>query len=368
LSVVEESMRAARFTLLIPLSLACFFSGATGSGSTAAGGKVFTFSPVLTYSPETGVGGGVVALLAPPPRYPGLAGGGSRFRASLFFTSEEQYSAELSAGVPLGRRGYRFAGNVGYRKWPFDYYGIGNDAGREPVAEVLQESVYTTLSAGRSIGDGVSLWMNYRLSGDGIDWPGGAPPPGETVPGSQGGLLSGLGLSLFWDKRDSASFPRSGHTFQAVTFAHGELLGSEYTFSRLSVDARKYAPLFRSQALAFQLYGAFSGGDPPFYEMPRLGGPNLLRGYYEGRFRDRQLVAFQAEYRAPLISWLGVVVFAGTGVVANTPSELELRELKYSYGFGFRLGLGKTSRVPLRLDFGFGEDSQGIYLTLFEAF
>jgi outer membrane protein assembly factor BamA len=228
--------------------------------------------------------------------------------------------------------------------------------------------LYTTLSSGRGVGNRVFLWLSYRFTADGIDLKEGGTPSGETVPGSEGGNLSGIGLSLFWDMRDSPLFPRAGHALRIASFAYGELLGSEYTFSVLTVDARKYLPLFRSQALAFQLYGGFSGGNPPFYEMPRLGGANLLRGYYEGRFRDRQLFALQAEYRVPLIWRVGAAVFAGTGAVANTISGFEFRELKYSYGFGFRLGLGNKSKVPLRLDFGFGEDSKGVYLTLFEAF
>jgi outer membrane protein assembly factor BamA len=368
LSVVEASMRVARFAVLLPVSIVFFLNGAIGAGSTAAGGKVFTFSPVFSYSPETGAAGGVVALVAVPARNEGLAGGGCRFRASLLYTSEEQSVAELSAGLPLGRKGFRFAGNVGYRKYPFDFYGIGNDTGSEPVERVIQESAYATLSAGRSIGEGVSLWLRYRFAEDGIDWPGGGPPGAQPVPVARGGLLSGIGFSIFWDARDAVFFPRSGHAFQATAFAYGKLLGSEHAFTRLTIDLRKYAPVFRSQALAFQLFGSFSGGAPPFYELPRLGGPNLLRGYYEGRYSDRQLMALQAEYRVPLILRFGAAVFAGAGDVADTLSGFELRELKYSYGFGLRFALGRSSRVPVRLDFGFGEGSKGVYLSVLEAF
>jgi outer membrane protein assembly factor BamA len=334
----------------------------------APGGKLFTLSPVFSYSPETGAAGGVVALVALPARSEGLTGGGYRIRVSLLYTSEEQSVAEVSTGTPLGRKGCRFAGTVGYRRYPFDFYGIGDDTGGEPVERVVQESAYAALSAGRGVGKGVSLWVRYRFAADGIYWPGGGPPGGQPVPGAGGGLLSGIGFSLLWDGRDAVFFPRSGHAFQATTFAYGKLLGGEHTFTRLSIDLRKYVPVFRSQALAFQLYGGFSGGDPPFYELPRLGGPHLLRGYYEGRFSDRHLMALQAEYRAPLTVRFGAAVFAGAGGVADTLSGFELRELKYSYGFGLRFAVGGSSRVPLRLDFGFGEGSKGVYLSMLEAF
>jgi hypothetical protein len=42
-----------------------------------------------------------------------------------------------------------------------------------------------------------------------------------------------------------------------------------------------------------------------------------MRGYYEGRFRERQLYAVQAEYRAHLFWRVGAVGFASLGGVAR---------------------------------------------------
>ena len=58
-----------------------------------------------------------------------------------------------------------------------------------------------------------------------------------------------------------------------------------------------------------QFLGQFQTGDVPFRELAGLGAnlggtlynnANLLRGIYEQRFRDRQMIMFQAEIRHKL--------------------------------------------------------------------
>jgi hypothetical protein len=94
-----------------------------------------------------------------------------------------------------------------------------------------------------------------------------------------------------------------------------------------------------------------------------------MRGYYLGRFRDRNMIAVQAEYRIVPIWWrLGAVVFGGFGDVADEPGDFALGDLKYSIGGGFRFLLIPAERIALRADFGFGDGDSGFYITLGEAF
>ena len=66
----------------------------------------------------------------------------------------------------------------------------------------------------------------------------------------------------------------------------------------------------RSEALA-----RIAGGQTPFYRLPALGGQNMLRGYYEGRYRDELYLASQVEYRTRLWRRIGAVAFAALGDV-----------------------------------------------------
>ena len=94
-----------------------------------------------------------------------------------------------------------------------------------------------------------------------------------------------------------------------------------------------------------------------------------MRGYYDGRFRDKNQVVLQAEYRVPLFWRLGMVAFGGFGTVSNNFSDLDIQYLKYSSGLGLRVALNKSEKLNLRLDYGIGQGkAKGFYFQLGEAF
>jgi outer membrane protein assembly factor BamA len=103
--------------------------------------------------------------------------------------------------------------------------------------------------------------------------------------------------------------------------------------------------------------------------MAALGGSTSMRGYYDGRYRDRSQVVFQAEYRFPLIGRLGGAAFLSYGDVSPRLSQFDLLRFKYSYGTGLRFRVNPRERLNLRIDYGWGKGkSQGLYFTLGEAF
>jgi len=103
--------------------------------------------------------------------------------------------------------------------------------------------------------------------------------------------------------------------------------------------------------------------------MGLLGGAASMRGYYLGRYRDKDMITLQAEYRWVPVLWrLGLAAFAGLSDVAPTLGGFDLGNFKYSYGLGLRFVIDPKQRLHLRLDFGFGKNSSGIYFTAAEAF
>ena len=99
-----------------------------------------------------------------------------------------------------------------------------------------------------------------------------------------------------------------------------------------------------------------------------LGGTEIMRGYYKGRFTDQNMIAFQAEVRQYIFWRLGVAGFASAGQVGETLSSYGLDDFHYAYGGGIRLMLHEEEKLNLRIDFGFGENSNGIYVILKESF
>lgn len=186
--------------------------------------------------------------------------------------------------------------------------------------------------------------------------------------GSESGAVSGAGVLMNWDTRNNIFFPSSGSFYQLSTFFVNSALGSDYDYNRYNLDLRQYFPLTSSQVLAFHGYINILTGDPPFQLMSQLAGENVMRGYYQGRYRDKDIVAFQMEYRSPVKRRFGLVGFAGFGGVANKIRNFELKRFKQCYGFGIRFLISPDEKLNLRLDFGFGKGSSGMYLNLGEAF
>ena len=110
-------------------------------------------------------------------------------------------------------------------------------------------------------------------------------------------------------------------------------------------------------------------GAVPFRELANLGGDKLLRGYYDGRYRDRQLVVAQVELRRQLFWRFNGVLFGGVGQVGNTLADFDEGGLKYTGGAGLRFRFNRRDRLNVRFDYGVGRDgSTGFYFNFGEAF
>ena len=86
-----------------------------------------------------------------------------------------------------------------------------------------------------------------------------------------------------------------------------------------------------------------STGNVPFWAMPKLlnqtGNSFMFRGLPDGRYRDKGAFAFQGEYRHSFKNRFGFVIFASTGSVFSSWSDIGFSEF-----FGYmQLAPRKTS-------------------------
>ena len=188
--------------------------------------------------------------------------------------------------------------------------------------------------------------------------------------GATGSTSVGVELAAVYDSRDNILNAHRGWYLEVTHGFYGEVLGGTHAFELTRVDLRHYFQPFRrrSDVLAFQLLTHFTYGEPPLGELAALGSDEIMRGYYEGRYLDRKLVAAQAEYRAKLTGRLGGVLFVGVGDVANEASDFTLSNLRGSVGFGLRFLLDKREDLNIRADWGFGNRTNNYYLNIAEAF
>lgn len=173
------------------------------------------------------------------------------------------------------------------------------------------------------------------------------------------------------DRRNNAQQPTSGSILrlgmeQTAPFGSGSIL-----FNRVRASYSYYIPIdfinfgFTDeklpQALAFNVQAGTVLGDLPPYEAFVIGGSNSVRGYGEGELGSgRSYVQLSAEYRFPILSFLGAAVFVDAGSTIGSgdgvPGNPEgVRDLPGS-GFGYGIGVRVQSPVgPIRIDYGIND-------------
>jgi len=325
--------------------------------------------PFIYYSPETKLafgGGGILNFRAGRNKEQTRA---STIWAFGTLNLAKQFQVVVKPEIYFERNRFFLSGNLRYERTPQNFFGIGND-----MPSTAEES-YTPRIVNFQVGV-KKKFLGHLFAGVQYDFeqmtmekvePGGMLEDGE-IPGSRGGLFSGFGVSLDWDTRDAVLYPRKGVFFQITADTYGAMTGSDFAFTSLKLDCREYFLVAPDQVLALQAYVRSTAGEVPFHKLAFLGGESLMRGYYKGRFRDKDILAVQAEYRVMVTKRIGVVGFAGLADVFPAFAEFKLKTIKYSLGTGFRYIVNKREGTTLRLDMAWGKRSFGLYFTAQEAF
>lgn len=178
---------------------------------------------------------------------------------------------------------------------------------------------------------------------------------------------AGPSLHLVHDSRDFILNPSRGRLLQADVVFYDDTFGSDTDFQKVTLNYSDYWALESLPGiLAWQWVGEFNHGDVPWDQMATLGGASRLRGYEQGRYRDKQMTLAQVEYRQPLGGRHGMVYWVGAGTLADKVSELGDEKWLHTLGVGYRFEI--KQRVNLRLDMGFGNGENGFYFAVNEAF
>lgn len=327
------------------------------------------FSPLMYYTPETRVAfGGAGSYIF---RIAGCQGSTrpSSISPLVIYTLEKQFRALVKSVLYFKNNNYQVEAEIRFENYPNKFFGIGSQTLE------INEEIYTSkstdlrLSVLKKLVKGFNIGMTYHFK----DWTiteteeNRLLASGDII-GSDSGTISGIGLLLLRDTRDHLFYPMKGDLFKLDARVYPEFLGSTFKFNAFVLDLRKYFTIFSSHVIAFHSLAKIQTGDVPFLHLAQMGGQYTMRGYFEGRFRDKNLLVFQAEYRVPLFWRLGLVGFAGFGNVAERFNQLDIGKLKPSYGFGLRYLFSKTEKIQLRFDIGFGEGSSGFYASIYEAF
>ena len=333
-------------------------------------GKTFVF-PIITRSLETGWNFGAVSAKIFPINRLDTISRSSNIVVVGMFSTRKQVLFALNGTQYFNREQYILEEQLSTSYFPDKFWGLGNNTldNQEESYSFRQAYLYFHLKRKMATKFFVGIVYEAQKVWD-INYVQGGLLDKAAIPGINGYFISGIGTSISYDSRNNAFAPDKGLYMQLFWNHFDRTWGSDFNYNNWVADIRTYQKLGDKSTLALQLLTFSSNGaEVPLRSLAAFGGATKMRGYYEGRFRDKQQMFFQGEYRFPVYKFLQAVVFGGLGSVASEWKEYALDNIKYSAGGGLRFVLSKQEKLSLRLDYGVGQGTnRGFYVQLGEAF
>ena len=176
---------------------------------------------------------------------------------------------------------------------------------------------------------------------------------------------NGIGFIAQYDSRD---FPLNAYrgNFVKVEQMFYPKLTNEHYFNYTDLTYAAYRNMWKGGIVAMELHSRFNYGNVPWTMLCLVGEDGRMRGYYEGRYRDRNIIEGQLEIRQSFSHRQGAVIWVGAANVFPDFRHIYMRQVLPNYGIGWRWEF--KQRVNFRFDLGFTKDKPGFCVNMNEAF
>jgi outer membrane protein assembly factor BamA len=332
--------------------------------------------PVFRYTQEIGAEFGLGALYSVYMDKKDLTNRSSNFSGIISASTKGQYNISLKSDIWSKQNKHHYIAEVRFRRMPFNFYGIGNETLLTDEDRLSQDQIKIVLEAEKRLApnlySGLSLgFEHYEFE----DLKTGGIFTKQSLSQKIAGRVIYAGLSQSYDTRNNSNYTTKGFmgriTYQYAPDFWG---GDNFTGSLIKLNVRNFWSLSSKFVLGINgLFHTIQGKNTPFYLLPQMGNDEMMRGYYTGRYRDRNLLATQAELRYRYNHRFGAVLFGGAGQVFNN-GGFAAKNFKPSYGAGGRYFFDPEKGLSMRLDYGIGEKranekrQTGFYISLAESF
>jgi outer membrane protein assembly complex protein YaeT len=163
------------------------------------------------------------------------------------------------------------------------------------------------------------------------------------------GLLSGPSLGLSWNTSDGPLKPTKGEVVTLRLDQAGKIWGGQFSFYKVTAEAKKYLLLGWETVLAGRLKIGFAeplGPEQnlPIFERLYAGGENSVRGYPRRKLGPLNangdpigglsLLEGSVELRRPIWGPIGGALFLDFGQVSTRSFDPPINDLKFAAGFG----------------------------------
>ena len=301
---------------------------------------------------------------------------------SITYTQYNQILFPLAATIWSKNNKYMFSVDYRFLKYPSTTYGIGartteNDAytlnfNCVKLHQSVLRKVYNNLYVG------LGFFYDHFWDIKEVDPPVGVHTSYERYGNQKKATAAAIAVRVLYDSRRNPVNATNGHYASIVFRPNYTFLGSDNNSKSLQIDYRKYFSIGGNPRHVLALWSfdwlTLGRGKQPYFLLPSTGWDdqyNTGRGYVQSRFRAKNLIYTEAEYRFGLTNngVLGAVVFVNTQSYSKTLGNQQLSVIAPGCGAGLRIKLNKHSNTNLAIDYGFGQrGSKGIFLNLGEVF
>lgn len=357
--------------LSAPLWLVCCLSAGMALGQSDSSTKKVRklIIPLLGHTPETGLGAGLSGV--------------AQFKTARTDSLTPYSTVQLTAGITVNGqwmiaapydlyfkgRTHQITGEISAQKSKLRFFGVGHlpelQTNERFEALIYRARVQYLKKVDPHLYIGGRWWYeNYQVTESAA----GGLLEGRRIAGSEHHTASGPGLNILIDDRDHVYYPEKGHYLELVLHDQRRHWGSDYDYLRYRFDARAFHRLSKKQILATMLFGDFIRGEAPYPQLPQIGSLKRMRGYYEGRYRDNQLILCQIEDRIRIHRLFALHLFGSLAYMNNKDFGLPQPGWHAGGGLGLRYFWNPASRTTFRLDMALGQGKPLFYLTVGEAF
>lgn len=299
----------------------------------------------------------------------------------IAFTSTKGVS-QISGKADLWTRGNKWHQiyEARFSNIPFNFYGLGDQTLKADEDLVVQKRLRFNIEIEKKLtksyypGIGFEFeLLNFRDKELGGIF---ESENQASIFDKDGGKFAFFKITQLLDTRNSNTYTTKGF-YGRIRYGYAPDFfgGNNFSGDFFTADARYFQSISKKLTFGSQLFyeTISSKKDIPFYMLRQMGNDQVMRGYYLGRYRDKNYMAVQAELRYRIIDRIGIVAFGGGGSVYHT-GILPNKNLKPNYGLGGRFFFDLDKSIALRVDYAWGEKPinenriKGLYISLGESF
>jgi hypothetical protein len=328
--------------------------------------------PVIASSPETGFQYG--ALLLQSLDEEAVDGKLSSIQYVAINSTEDQQRLVIRPTLYYFDYKLKLTPVINYSSFPEKFYGIGNDTDEDNEEDFTSDYLFLKMAAQYNFYSNFHLQYIHSIDDREItDLEKDGQIDGflTTNVQEQEYKLKSNGLGLIWDTRDIPRYPNKGYYAE---ISQEQFKGGIYEYDENTIDLRAFFPIGKNQVLAAQALQIEQDGDNiPFINLSTIGGSDVVRGVFEGRYRAPDMQALQVEYRKQgysFIKWdAGFTIFAAAGKVDSDNAPASDNDGFHSaIGVGGHFFFNPEDKTTIRADIAVGDGETGFYLMIDQAF